>query len=298
LALPLIYSGYGLKFSSDIQFPELMQATGDPVVSVRLGHVPLSLSDPTVDSVFWTCAEGKCLFRVPNLARFSISKEAVTVEMCSGADLAAVRLAFLGPVLGGLLHQRGLLPLHASAVLTRAGAILFSGPVGGGKSTVAAALALRGFPVLADDICAIDASSGPLVIPGAPYLMLWEDSLLRLGLFPSNYSRARSELAKYIYPLGPAFCPDPVPLHTVYFLDDGDSPEIRAFPVTGFGKMELLSINTYRRTLIGSLGLMKVHTDHLNRIAPVCRIVRVQRQRHGFELEPLVDYLEAELMRL
>jgi hypothetical protein len=90
-------------------------------------------------------------------------------------------LYFLGPVMGFLLRRRGITCLHASAVEFNNQAVLFSGHGGYGKSTTAAALALRGTPVLADDIVPLELTNGSYwVIPGYPRICLWPDTVAQL----------------------------------------------------------------------------------------------------------------------
>src|SRR5205809_674139 len=57
-----------------------------------------------------------------------------------------------GPILGFLLRLRGVVCLHASVVGIGDWSVGFVGPKGVGKSTLAAVLGGRGFPVLSDDI--------------------------------------------------------------------------------------------------------------------------------------------------
>ncbi|HEY0729444.1 MAG TPA: hypothetical protein VGD38_15295, partial [Pyrinomonadaceae bacterium] len=54
----------------------------------------------------------------------------------------------LGPVMGFVLLLRGLVSLHASAIVVDGAAIALVGPAGAGKSTTAAAFSARGFSVL------------------------------------------------------------------------------------------------------------------------------------------------------
>lgn len=64
----------------------------------------------------------------------------------------------------GLATSEGTLAWHAAAVLAPAGAVLFVGEAGAGKSTLAAALAAEGFPHLADDVvpvCPVSATVWP-----------------------------------------------------------------------------------------------------------------------------------------
>ena len=94
-----------------------------------------------------------------------------------------VRAYLLGSIFVVLCQQRGLLPLHASAIAGKSGVVAFLANSGQGKSTLAAHLAQRGFRVLADDVCLVDATQpgSAMVIPTAPWLKLWRNSLENLG---------------------------------------------------------------------------------------------------------------------
>lgn len=88
---------------------------------------------------------------------------------------------FLGPVMGFVLRRRNITCLHASGVEIRGRAVCFCGDAGYGKSTMAAALALRGLPVLAEDIVALEESGGQFhAVPGYPRVCLWPESVSML----------------------------------------------------------------------------------------------------------------------
>ena len=88
---------------------------------------------------------------------------------------------FLGPVLGFVLRRRNTVCLHASGVEVQGHAVCFCGDAGYGKSTTAAALALRGLPVIAEDVVALEESSrGFQAVPGYPRVCLWPESVKML----------------------------------------------------------------------------------------------------------------------
>lgn len=87
----------------------------------------------------------------------------------------------LGPVLGFILRYRGIISLHASAFCVNGRAVMLTGESQAGKSTTVAALALAGFPVLAEDIAAIQSErDGFRVQPGYPRICLWPDAVKAL----------------------------------------------------------------------------------------------------------------------
>src|SRR5947209_10775157 len=107
------YLLFGLRVRSEIVLPELMPAKGDGVadVIVRRGHVAASGNDGEIR------AEGGLLIlNVPNVARYCIEGgERIVVDAAADVPERNLRLFLLGSAFGGLLHQRGLLPLHANA---------------------------------------------------------------------------------------------------------------------------------------------------------------------------------------
>lgn len=64
----------------------------------------------------------------------------------------------------------------------RGRAVLFSGDPGYGKSTTAGALALRGVPVLSDDIVPLELTGGEIwATPGYPRECLWPEAVEKLA---------------------------------------------------------------------------------------------------------------------
>ena len=107
----------------------------------------------------------------------------ITIEPTKDATSEELQLFLIGSVFGALIHQRGMLPIHGSAVLFKGKAVVFTGVSGAGKSTLAMGLAQRGYSVLADDISVITkrADNTPVLYPGYPQMKLWGDSLDKLG---------------------------------------------------------------------------------------------------------------------
>src|ERR1700678_799599 len=158
----------GVTLFSEIVLPELpliqhQDATPHPV-TIRLGdvsnHLPGAVEiDP---DCFATAAQ--YFLRIHGIARYLVTNgREIVVSPDAGALPLDVRAYLLGTIFAVLCQQRGLLPLHASAVSSnpvngRQGAVAFLARSGQGKSSLAAHLAQRGFRVLADDVCLINAT--------------------------------------------------------------------------------------------------------------------------------------------
>ena len=205
-----------------------------------------------------------------------------------------MRLFLTGSVFGALLYQRGILPLHGSAIATPRGAVVFAGPSGSGKSTLAAEFRRRGYSILADELCAIRVGGCVELLPANPCLMLWADAIGALGLDRSVLRPARPELEKYIVPLGPAFSPEPIPLHAVYALESVNSCAAGPNPITGLKKIDLLAQNSYRPEFAEAMQLEAQSFANVAAVAPHVRMARIQRPRAGFRVAELADMIAGD----
>ncbi len=163
-------------------------------------------------------------------AEFLIDRSGQQLRYSSPPSLAdgAVESYLLGPVLSFVLLLRGVTCLHASAVAFRDHAIAFIGPENAGKSTVAAALAGRGYAVLADDLVSLspvdEAEQSWKVEAGFPYLHLRSTSLSLLpdadSLQPALCSTSdKSWFDLDLSTAGYRFQQQPLKLGAIYFLD-------------------------------------------------------------------------------
>jgi hypothetical protein len=140
----------------------------------------------------------------------------------------------LGPVFGFILRKRGVITFHASAVNIRERAILICGPQEAGKSTTAAALALRGLPVLCEDLSALENQQLTFhVQPGYPRICLWPDTVQMLFGAVDALPRLTPTWEKCYLPLDghrATFDSRSVYLGAIYILapraDDGTAPRI------------------------------------------------------------------------
>ncbi len=187
------FSIYGLGLQPNVAIAGL-QGLGDPGgtdVRLTLGELP----DASGWTEFFVAPEyehGKAAVRVSRSTdaayhRLQYADGTTIVLESEGramwavghehADVEDTATYLLGPVLGYLLRLRGVTSLHASAVVIDDRAVVFVGPSEAGKSSLAAAFARRGLPVLADDVVALEAR-GPVFLaqPAYPRVRLWEDS--------------------------------------------------------------------------------------------------------------------------
>ena len=108
----------------------------------------------------------------------------------------------LGPVLGFVLRRRSVLALHASAVCIGGQAVALCGESQAGKSTTAAAFALRGIPVLCEDITPLIEEDGRFQVDsGYPRVCLWPDAVEKLFGARDALPRLTPSWEKFYLPL-------------------------------------------------------------------------------------------------
>lgn len=124
----------------------------------------------------------------PGIARFSLAADGrcVTAVPHPDSDLDEVIDLYRRSAVPVFLQAAGMEVLHASAVLTPRGVIGLCAEARTGKSTLAYALARRGYRAWADDALAVELSTDPVTTSPLPF---------RLRLRPSAAAYFARELA-------------------------------------------------------------------------------------------------------
>jgi hypothetical protein len=200
LTTRVFHRAAGLTIAADRRVPGFAVSTpsGPPDVALHLGvaapwpdpRAELRFITPQTDSagrptVTVTRMTGGFRFHYADGTDVWIARDASDV-WCTWSDDATLEdtaTYLTGPVLGFVLRLRGALALHASAVQIGEGALVLVGAHGAGKSTAAAALGVRGCPVITDDVLHLRPSHGKwLAEPVEGTLRLWNSgALLALG---------------------------------------------------------------------------------------------------------------------
>ena len=162
----------------------------------------------------------------------------------------------LGPVMGFVLRRRSVLALHASAVCIGGQAVALCGESQAGKSTMAAALALRGIPVLCEDVTPLVEVAGRFQVePGYPRVCLWPEAVEKLFGARDALPRLTPSWEKFFLPLdgrNAIFEEQRRVVSAVYLLAprvaEADAPRIEA--ITARGALLDLVQNTYMNWLL------------------------------------------------
>jgi hypothetical protein len=294
------YHAFGLNIASTIPCPELLLQAGDADVCIHLGAVPETLNDAIEATDWYQQNSDAVLLKINNIANYLIIQgKQIIIDRAPGSHDDEVRLFLFGSAFGALLHQRGLLPVHGSAIEVNGGAVLFVGPSGHGKSTLAGAFHLRGYRLIADDVCVVSTANSDLlwVYPGFPRLKLWSDTLENLGKNPEELRRVIPKLDKRHLPLATGFCAHPRPLKRVYELAITETQEFDLIPLQGLEKLKPLMEHTYRPEFLAGVDRKKLHFRQCAATARQVAVNRVTRPRWPFRLSDLMELVEQDWER-
>lgn len=294
------YLAFGLRWRSDIALPELRTApdTQGVDVDVRLGPVP-PLAEPftRVEEVAQVSSRAFVL-DMAGVARFGLfDGSKIVVEPYDEASPADIRAHLLGSITGALLLQRGLLPLHASAALVEGKAVAIVGASGAGKSTLALALHERGWPLLCDDICALDMSDEgpPLLWPGLVRLKLWGNSLDALNRPSAGLDPVPSSDGKFSLAADRLGAHRATPLHAIYVLERAEDGDAEITPMRGAAAFGAIVSNSFRGLLVEPMGKGPGHFARCAALARACPVFALSRPWNiaalGVSVAGLLDHI-------
>lgn len=288
------YHAFGLSIKSTIKLPELILNEKNELFDIEIlinQDIDCEIdiqSEPFRHYVF----NNQVLFNVPDVANFLIRNGKTIVVSPLKTDVEEIiRLYILGTCMGVILMQRGIIPLHGSAIEINGKAYVIVGESGAGKSTLASAFIKKGFKILSDDVIAITQFSidEPYVIPSYPQQKLWQESLDLFGERSEQFSPIYERETKFSVPVPSDFSQIPRPLAGVIELIKNEGDGIKIRPIHGLDRFRVLYEQTYRNFLIPNLGLTDMHFQQSAAIIKNSEMFTLQRPMEQFTAFELVS---------
>lgn len=277
-----LYRHSGCLVRSELELPEwhafAVDDGSEPDVSIRFAGEPGDAAPPNHSPVM----DGDALrFSVPDVGTWRVSGgNEIAIQPCRDPTSIEVRLFTLGSAWGALGYQRGWPMLHGSAVLGPKGAVLFCGPQGAGKSTLAAALAQQGLPLVSDDLSRAEpgrADKATRLWPSSTRHKLWAEAIAALGLSGRERVQDYFRAEKFHLESSTSVPVElPVPLVGIYALEFGDSFAIERLRGGG-AATSVLRETIYRPLFLEAMGRLPEQAVYAARIAasvPVWRLTR------------------------
>ena len=174
-----------------------------------------------------------------------------------------------------LLHVRGFLVLHASAIGFDGKGVIFLGEKGAGKSTMAAALLAVGGRLLSDDVVAITTSPSDerVIASGFPQMKVYPEAASLLTHLAGSTLKTLLGSTKQLCRLPDSLLHPPLPPARIYVLHKGK--HLRRVPM-GLGEaLTALLRHSYIARFPGSLKEHDRASSHLRECASLTESVQV-----------------------
>jgi len=253
----------GLHLHSSFQLPELVEnevPQGQPDITVRLGNLPDCLADSdVVRPMYQVKRPGTYFLNIDDIGRFQACEgREIMVDPDHEAGDPDIRAILFGSLFGVIFHQRAMLPLHASSVLTQEGAaVAFAGDSGMGKSSMAAWLSMQGYRLVSDDLLISDpvGADGLCVRPAFPRLKVWQDVLDEMGVSTDGLPLDSRYWQRFQWRRPDGFEIAPVPFKALYVLkwsQAGEGIDIRR--LEGVERLDALRSHIFRYHQARQLG--------------------------------------------
>ncbi len=284
------YISHGLGIHSALELPELVASVEAPAeVVIQRRRIDRTPGATDASGRYAWATEGEAYLYWDHVGAFLIEKgRTITIDPLPGVEKDLLRLPLLGPVMALLLHQRGFLVLHASAVAIGGQVVAFIGRKGWGKSTTAAALHARGHPLVTDDTLAVDLREDEItgevrVAPGFPQLKLWPEAAeASLGDDPDMLPVLHRRVRKKARSVRAGFSPSALPLRRIYVL--GKGPSLSVEPVAPQQAFLELTRHSFNQGLVKS---NKFAPAHFRKRTELARRVPLRRLKRTVSLDAL-----------
>ncbi len=292
------YKVFGLNITSDMELNELLPAEGETDVEIIKGKVPEELNNPYEKNDFFQASKKEFLFKVSDIAWFYVSNgNKIVVETIEGASDATVRVFLLAIAFCTLLLQRGILPMHGSALVVDGKGVIITGASGSGKSSLSNALLQKGYSFLADDLSPLDFyDDGSIwLLPAFPQQKLCKDTADNMGLDVRHLSRVEADLDKYVLPVSTSFVRQPVRLATICELNAEDCDKVRITELQAMDKLTVIINQTFKSRLLPYLDIGKEHFELCAKVSKGVQVLRIYRPHNKFTTDEQVELLRMEL---
>ncbi len=234
---------------------------------------------------------GVVTWAIPGLARVHL-RAGAEVELERDPRTTDVDVAWLleGPVRQAQALLNGIFGLRAASVVIDGRAVALVGGPACGKSLTAAALALRGHPVLSDTWLPVesDATARPTgQNPG-----LWPGAWALLERDPTDGTVVRPALAKRT--LAVVRAEEPAPLAAIVVLRrDTGVDGVTTDRLTGAPRAAVVRAATAMLDLVDPLGMAPAYFVWMTRLAAAVAVLGVTSDRHARDADAVADAVEA-----
>ncbi|OPX58244.1 MAG: hypothetical protein A4E25_01764 [Methanobacterium sp. PtaB.Bin024] len=177
-----VYSIFGINIISDFNFTsQLKKGVGAPDLTFKVSEKsPIEWSDnipiyPNKENTIFNIfnVEKWDVIRLIGSVDYYITNNQILCHIKSKKQYPLIEIQFLGIVLSYWLEKHGIIAIHASAVNLDGNSVGFMSSNRGGKTLIAAALMHQGYPLISDDILALEVNDRIYCRPSYPTMRMW-----------------------------------------------------------------------------------------------------------------------------
>lgn len=294
------YIFYGLKVRSEFRIRGLHdKKIGEPDISIHAGRLPQHIPKISSKGLLFEATKDDFLFHFEKFGvSFRIlSGKKIIVDLKKSEFLVEHEVLLMTSVIGVLLHQRSLLPLHGSSISTEQGKYIFIGKSASGKSSLAAEFYFNGYQIISDDIATISSSSNNQLMlhKGLPYLKLWEN-VLRLYSSKTSFQPVRHDLNKYIVPIKSGPETSTSKIAAIIVLSTNNTSDFKIHKISGIDRIKVLKVNTYRNRFVNVLGQEENQFKVITSLARECDFFLLERPKSPILLKELREFIEKKII--
>lgn len=215
-------------------------------------------------------------FEVDKVGIFQVLEgKKILLHPVADFDQHLARIYLNGSVFAAVLHQRKLLPMHASSFEINGAAVFICGESEAGKSTIAYNFHKRGFPILSDDVSPVFVADNRVVTRGySQKVKLWDDALANFKISSDDLQQIWEGDEKYYVDIESINLEiEPKYIFEIFI---GEKLEIK--PVVKAVKFELIHRNIFRREYLEAMPETSLSfVGQVASLASQCKVFRIER---------------------
>lgn len=297
------YRLYGLNIKSDFYLSELSHSEyislSNIDVNIICGKCPESIADAKVSNYYYTVSDNEAMFSPEECGKFYIKDgNTIIIEPINTCNYQHLKAYLLSRSFALLMFQRNTIALHGSSIIFGDKAYVFCGQSGAGKSSLSAALTLKGYDLFSDDLSVLtfDENNKPLIHSGFSHNKLCEDTMKHFNISPENLVKVDNFANKYAIPSLKTFVNTTFPLLVLIELNIDNKNtydnNVHLEEIHGQEKLQIVFRNIFRYQLLDDVGLKPQYLKQCLNIAKNIRIFKLTRPDKLFTLDKQIELIE------
>ena len=298
------YKVFGYIFRCEYEIPQLFKVapTKQYDVDIIISQMPEEILEDVKNEIDFPCVgwNHKYFWMHNHYGIFAIYDAGKIYAQSTSSDDTLYLLQFVmgyGIALYAHIHNRS--AIHCGCVAIENKCVLVSGDSGAGKSTLTHELIASGATMLSDDIAAIGyiEDNIPMVFPAFPQQKLCRDAAIKKGYNLEELLYIDPDKDKFAVIQTDKFCSNPVPLHTIVYLecyepnDEKETHKLQITKMEGFQKVAVVVNNLYLGSLISTLGLSAQSFQLCVDLIKDCQVYRIRRPKGENTLSEIKEFI-------